>query len=82
MRKQIKDKGEMGENEKTEAGRGGGRNQGGRVRRVRKKWVFGSLWAAAASDISHTNPSMAHLQYLAERRKRYQAEDNDSHSAW
>lgn len=62
--------------------RGGGRNQGGRVRRVRKKWVFGSLRAAAASDISHTNPSMAHLQYLAERRKRYQAEDNDSHSAW
>lgn len=44
--------------------------------------VFGSLRVAVAFDIYHTNPSMARLQYLAEGRKCYQAEDNNSHPMW
>lgn len=56
------------EKEKTEVG------AGGEIKRV-----FGSLTDAVASDIYHTNPSMAHL-HPAGRRKCYQAKDKSSHS--
>lgn len=55
--KREREKGER-ENEKT---RGGAGAEIEVAERDVMKWVLGSLDAASASDIYHTNPSMAHL---------------------